>query len=329
MLNIIRVIINIGDDMKKYLLVLLILIIPFMVNAATCDTDKITINSIKLVDDGNDNVTENSDPVAAGKEIKVDISMSNVGDNAIYKLIVKNDSDEDFEFDKNSINIDSQYIDYSFDIDGTNIIKANSSKEIYLNINYKKEVPDSAFEDGIFLNEQTMNVDLSNNSDVPNNPKTGISILLIFLLIVTIFSFLVLAISNNKKYNKLMVLLVALMLVIPVSVYALCRCSLKVDSRVRIESKVQSFCIRYGADLVNSEALYFRYEKGMTWDEYINSDYNEGNRISYLIRDPERVSISPGNYCHYVFILNGEEASIYDKIVSKHEGCYFESSLPC
>lgn len=312
--------------MKKYVILLLILFLPFMVNAATCDTDKIEIKSIDLVESSNA-VVQNSDPFAQGKEIKVDVSMSNVGDNAKYKLIIKNDSDEDLEFNKDSININSQYLDYSFDISDNNIIKANSTKEIYLNIQYKKEVPDSAFNEGVFTNNQVMNVDLSNESVDVENPKTGISILLVVLLAVIVFSLTIIVITTNKKYSKLMVIIITLMMIIPVSVYALCKCSLKVDSRVRIEKNVQSFCIK-AVSSDYSRIYYYPYERGMTWSDFINSNYNNIS-LGALVRDEEGVLSVQSGVCYNIVKLNNIPVSINDKIKNRHDGCYEEYESVC
>ena len=98
--------------MKKLLLAILLLLIfiPFYVNAETCDTDKITISSI-TVESKSDNVEELEEAKASDKNINLNLSMSNLGDNIKYKIVVKNDSNEDYELDKNSFNLSSDYIE--------------------------------------------------------------------------------------------------------------------------------------------------------------------------------------------------------------------------
>ena len=123
--------------MKKLLLAILLLLIfiPFYVNAETCDTDKITISSI-TVESKSDNVEELEEAKASDKNINLNLSMSNLGDNIKYKIVVKNDSNEDYELDKNSFNLSSDYIEYTLDSeDDTSIVKANSSKVVYLKVN--------------------------------------------------------------------------------------------------------------------------------------------------------------------------------------------------
>ena len=68
-----------------------------------------------------------------------------------YKVLVKNDSSDDFQLNNKSLSIESDYIDYSISSsDNSNIIKANSSKTVYLKVEYKKEVPQEAFSSGSF-----------------------------------------------------------------------------------------------------------------------------------------------------------------------------------
>ena len=88
--------------------------------------------------------------------------MSEVGDNIEYKFVVKNDSKEYYELDKNSFKISSDYIVYTLESnDDSNIVKANSSKIVYLKVEYKNEVPDEAFESGAYNDNKSMIVNLS------------------------------------------------------------------------------------------------------------------------------------------------------------------------
>ena len=211
--------------MKKLLLSLLLIamFIPFVVNAKTCDTDKISISSISLKEKS-DNVEELNEATAIGKSINLNLSMSNVGDIIKYKVVFKNDSNDDYELDKTSLNISSDYIDYSFETDdNSNIVKANSSKTVTLRIEYKNEVPEDKFENGSYNDNKTVTVQLvqlSNNNkietpDALKNPNTGIqSNILIFVIILlicgTIYLFL-----KKKKYTKFMILIIGIAIIIP------------------------------------------------------------------------------------------------------------------
>ena len=167
--------------MKKLLLPILLfmMFIPIFVNAETCDIDKITISSI-TVEDKSDNVEELDNATASGKNINLNLSMSEVGDNITYKIVIKNDSNEDYELDKNSLSLNSDYINYTYESeDDSNVVKANSSKVVYLKVNYATEVPDDAFESGTYNDNKSMTLDLStgdiiNVPDTLKNPNTGV-----------------------------------------------------------------------------------------------------------------------------------------------------------
>ena len=72
--------------MKKFILLLFIIFLPFSVNAETCNADKITISSI-TAENKSDNVLELEEATANGMNINLNLSMSEVGDNIKYKLM--------------------------------------------------------------------------------------------------------------------------------------------------------------------------------------------------------------------------------------------------
>ena len=227
--------------MKKLILPILLfmMFIPFIVNAETCDTDKISISSI-TVEEKSDNVEEIDEASASGKNINLNLSMSEVGDNINYKIIVKNDSNEDYELDKNSFNISSDYIEYTIESDdNSNIVKANSSKTVYLKVEYKTEVPDEVFESGAYNDNKTIAINLSTNSSVDNiiNPNTRVQSYIIIFILILIISVTLYVILRKKKYAQFMILIVGIAIIIPVSVYALCKCNINIESNVKISNK--------------------------------------------------------------------------------------------
>ena len=157
---------------KKILPILLFMIfIPFYVNAETCDMDKITISSI-TINDKSGNAEELEEVTASGKNINLNLYMPTVNDTIEYKIVVKNDSNSIYTLDKNSFNINSEYIDYTFKTeDDSNIIKSNSSKIVYLKIKYENIIPDNAFKTGVYNYNKTMKLQLSPGNTIIN-PKT-------------------------------------------------------------------------------------------------------------------------------------------------------------
>ena len=266
--------------MKKFILsiLLFLMFIPFVVNAETCDTDKITIENI-AIESKSDNVEELSQATASGKNINLNLSMSKVGDSIEYRFVVKNYSNEDYELDKTSLNLNSDYINYSFEIeDNSNIVKANSSKNVTLRVEYKTEVPEDKFESGSYSDNKAMTVQLSNGNiinvpDTIKNPKTGAQSYILIILIILLISGSLYILLKKKKYTRFMILIIGTVIIIPISAYALCKCDIKIESNVKIDYLNSYFC---------EEGLgYMKYRKGMTWQEYV--DYIIPNYQNYKL----------------------------------------------
>ena len=84
--------------MKRFKLILTIffitVLIPFIVNAETCDMDKISIDSVTM-NEKSDNVVEIDNATINRNIINVNLSMLDVGDSIEYKVLVKNRDNKD------------------------------------------------------------------------------------------------------------------------------------------------------------------------------------------------------------------------------------------
>ena len=221
--------------MKKTIIqiLLLIILLPILVNAETCDTDKISISSI-IVNNKSDTVEELDKATVTGKNINLNVSMYNVGDNIEYKILVKNDSNEDYELENNMSSMSSDYINYTLNSeDNTNIVKAKTSKVVYLKINYANEVPEDKFESGTFNDNKSMIINLS-TEDIIKNPNTGTQLYLLLFNIIVLVSILLYILYKKKKYKKIMILIISLSIIIPIGVYAVCKCEINISSNVII-----------------------------------------------------------------------------------------------
>ena len=238
--------------MKKYLLLffLFVMFIPFMVNAETCENDKITISSI-TVDNKSDNVEELSEATSSNKNINLNLSMYEVGDYIEYKFVVKNDSKEDYELDKNNLNINSDYISYSFETDdNSSIVKANSSKNVTLRIEYKTKVQEDKFENGYYNDNKAMKIQLSNKkninvSDVLNNPNTGVKTYMLIIMFLLLISGSLYIVLKEKDPSKLMLLIIGTIVIVPISVNALCKCEINITSNITITNKYTGTIYRF------------------------------------------------------------------------------------
>ena len=263
--------------MKKFIIpiLLILMFIPIYVSAETCDNNRISISSITIKE--KTNVEEITEATANEKNLNLNLFMSNVGDSITYKIVVKNDSNEDYELDKNSFNIRSEYIDYVLESnDNSNIIKKNSSKVIYLKVEYKNEVPEDKFESGFFNDNQATIVTLSTGNtalDSLKNPNTGNSLLFLSLLLL-IISGVSFIIFRKTKHTKFMFLIVGIAVTLPISVYALCKITITIDSNIIIGKVKPNPCtfdgeLVQGAEYINGQYTY-RYMQEGDWNSWQN-----------------------------------------------------------
>lgn len=256
---------------NKILIVLLIILLTPIVKAEVCNTDQITISSIVL-ESKSDNVEEKAAPTTDGQDISLNLGVSSVGDNATYKIVITNDSTDDFEFDPSTL--DTDYISYTVVSNDDNIIPAGSSKEILLKVEYKNQVPLEAFEGETLNDNKTVLVNLSQKESeevkgVEENPQTGIKeyVVLISLLILSLV--IVYFLIKHKDYFRIAVLLLALMATTmaftPNNVKAVCKYTLSVNADISIKRPAIFYL---------DDEMYL-FEEGMTWEDYLNSSFNQ------------------------------------------------------
>ena len=120
--------------MKKILL-FIILLIPFFVYAEdSCNKNDIQIESITL-EETQGNVEETTTPTTTNNQVNLGLKMNVIDDTITYKLVIKNTSNQDYTFDKNSLS--TKYLNYGINYeDNSDIVKAGESKTIYLTVNY-------------------------------------------------------------------------------------------------------------------------------------------------------------------------------------------------
>ena len=97
-------------------------------------------------------------------------------------------------------------------------------------------MPEGEFSSGEYNDAKTMSFNLANDkeNDTLKNPKTGVHYLLLIIisLSLSLITFLVL---RKKKYIKILVIIIVSAFIIPISVYAICKCEIKIESNIKIE----------------------------------------------------------------------------------------------
>ena len=184
--------------------------------------------------------------------------MYNVGESITYKIKVKNNSNNDYYFTKDSFNLNTDYIEYSL-LNDSEVIKANEEKSIQLKIMYKEKIPEDEFAEN-----NMMSITLS---DTPlSNPSTKKTVYL--FLLVTFITLIVFTINKNKKLSKVLIGLI--LCVIPISIKALCTINLEINANITINEKKAIFLpgkevnakikILSGDNVTLDNAYYFNNE---------------------------------------------------------------------
>ncbi len=246
----------------KLLVVLLlyIILLPFMVNAEECNQNSIKIQSIS-VKDKSEYVEELNDATFDTNKINLDLKMYDVGDYIEYELKVKNESNEDYYLNKDSLNINMDYFEYSISFnDNSNKIEPNTEKTIYLRVEYKNEVEKDKFFSGKYTSNNTVTLkSINNNSDNNSitNPLTKNNKVILIIGLLILLS--VLYFTKNKRINKTMILLLGIIL--PFEVAALCNFELDINSNITIGKVKPNPCtydgeLVQGAEYVNGQLTY-------------------------------------------------------------------------
>lgn len=233
--------------MKKYLtlFLLLIMLIPYAVNAESSDSSIVDLESIEL-NTINGNAEEITEASIKGKKINLDLKLCDPGDSIEYNLKVKNTSNEDFYFDEESSKLNTDYLRYEFAYDdNSNIIEAGKEKIIRLIVEYKNKAPteklvNDSLNDTNRMTLSLYNLDIINDHDTLKNPDTG-DIIVRYMLILILCSGTSLIFFKTKKSEKYIILVIAGASVVPISVYASCKYDIEIESKIEIAEKKAYF----------------------------------------------------------------------------------------
>ena len=287
--------------MKKIVLVILFLLLfPSMVFAKdTCNNNDIIIEEIKVEEKGG--YTEELIPVNIDNNIiNLNLEMYNVGESITYKIKVKNNSNNDYYFTKDSFNLNTDHIEYEI-LNNSAVIKPNEEKEIELKITYKNKTPEDEFTENNMMSITLSDTPLSN----PSTKRTSGLLLLVTFIIMIMF------INRNKKLNK--VLIGIIICSIPLSIKALCTINLEINANITINEKEAIFLPGpevnakmkelAGIDTSTSQYPYAAQDNNITSIKYSNTEPIESNKEEKNI-----VSTSDSPYPIYMWY---EDNTIY------------------
>ena len=225
--------------MKKiYFLIIIcsLFLFPFIVYAESCESNKIVINSIELINKSGSakriesNIEDNT--------ININAELKNIGDSIDYKIVLNNVSNEIYYIENKNNKSDNDYLEYTIIDENENSIQPLSSKEISLHIEYKNEIPEDLLENSRYTENNTIFMDAIDASSL-QNPNTSSSVLYIIVIIIAFF-IIILLLSTKKTINILIIVFIVL---IPVIVSATCNTDIKINTSIII-SKNNPICIR-------------------------------------------------------------------------------------
>lgn len=212
--------------MKKILVFLLLLFIPFIVNAQDVKIKEVT------VEDYTKGLEVDENPEFENLKLSFDLKFSEIDEFVKYKVVVENTSNKDYEIDDTTSFSEGEYIKYEFSYDGDKIVKSKGTKEFFITISYNKEVPLTAFEDGKFKEKNAMVINLTNGESSSDQKNPYTATLPYLIAIIAIISLVLLLVFNKKRD---MLLLIPFILFIPVVIYALEKISIEIEANIEIE----------------------------------------------------------------------------------------------
>ena len=300
--------------MKKLTTILLFLItLIASLYISNVYAEDVSIESISI-ESKSDTAVEVNEATYSNLKINFDIGFTNKDDYIKYKVVINNKTNDDYEINNTKIGTESEYIKYEYSYDDNNKkIEKNKKTILYINIKYDKQVPDN-----LLLNDEPFSI---NNSIVINlgseiNPNTGRIIIKALILIILVLG-ISLSVYVNRIKNKTLSILLIGVIILPISVYALKQLSISVESKVTIAPQPHFYI---GDDI-------YKYDLGMTWNEWLESDYNTINASKSNV---VYYSGNSSNEIQYYYFENDEEGIIVDSkkvYCGDINGKYFDSNL--
>ena len=251
--------------MKKIFLLTSILFMVFFLNIPIINAEEkgILIKNVELIEK-NGKTIELETAKFEGLDVWFKLKFFELNDNAKYKIIISNNSESDYEINKDSQDFtDEDYISYEFEYENNDeLVKAGTEEEIIVNITYKKEVPNQEFVNNTYTNDNYMNISFTKDDNV-QNPNTFDPIIKLIFMSVIALMVVVLLIA---KYKKFATGLLVLTLLVPIVTYAKELFKININANIIIQKvEVASFSL---CDDV------YQFEVGMSLNDWLNSAYN-------------------------------------------------------
>ena len=279
--------------MKKIFTIFIIIILVLSYKIVYAD-NSVSITNIE-VDDISDNTIINNIPTINGLSFSMDVTFFEINDFIKYKIEIENDTNEDVTLNNNKLFDTNDHIEYTFSVEGDSIIKAKSTKIMYVTIKYNKEINISELDSrGIYNHTNNMQLNIANVFD---NPKTGHSNILLSIVSMIMICFGIYMVIKYGKKETILIYILCIT-ILPLSVFAINQIQLSINTKITIETNTKQLKL---CNFSNQEQCSnYRYIEGMTWEEWLSSKYNY-NLVNYQ-----------GNSCVIgnTFIINELSSSV-------------------
>ena len=293
-----------------------LMFVPFVFGA-----ENVVIKSVKL-EDKSPAAEELHEATFNGLNVNFDVKFVEVDDYVKYKIVLKNNSKK--EYDVELSDLTNEHMEYKYDVGKNVTIKANSELTINLTITYKTAVTPEELQDGAYVENKEFTISLSGE----DNPKTGdINIAIIILLLIIVFGFLYYKVDS--KQTKLSFVILLGIVLIPLTIYAAEKLTVKINSKVTISEDIKMYIKYYGTcDYENPsgsdtfEGKTFEYETTPEGACIITLHGKQGDTVGELLVSYDWMDDSGGDPHLYFDEWGNTVVSATDKVVNAH--MYYE-----
>ena len=294
----------IGDNMKKLIAFFLLFFIPFMVKA------EVKITDISF-EDSNFLTEDDELPTYEGLKINTNLDFHEVEDYVEYNVTIKNDTNKDYDIEENPTYVLGDYFYYEYLLpEDITVLKSGEELSFVFVIYYAEQVPPEAYVNGIYQESNSLTLSFINDDEVAptaeeeqpqeKNPNTKAGYYILITAIVLAIA-LILMLLNARNLAKLMI--ISLVIIIPITIYALERISVEIESTVTL--RPHFYVYHY------DQAISYEFELGMDFEEWLDSEYNTDDLYFEEIQTPFDCTIDGGKTGLWTKIEFEENGTIF------------------
>ena len=257
----------------------------------------------------------------SGDKIKDDVTFHRVNDDITYKLVIKNNLDNDITILSISDDNDNDYIVYEYEEHKNEKISAGSSLDFYVTARYNNSVTDMLKRDQNTSTNFKINYlsEDNKNGNSSNNPNTSDNIIYSFItFIISSTGLIVCIILERKNLNKKITIIVIVGLVMTSIVVKAATLTYKIelisnyglyDKQVvtyTVNGEEKTLINQYG-EIING--LETPNKEGYTFDKWVYEDGTDFDPTKEITSDIKIIARMNKNKYSINYDLNGGSVS--------------------